>query len=257
MADELLHPDCQKLKETIRHAKHIVVLTGAGISTESGIPDFRGPQGIWSKYRMVTIQEFLTSEEARLEYWRYKKETFRDIRNAAPNIGHHALAHLEKIGKLQALITQNIDGLHRLAGNSAEKIIELHGTDRYVVCLDCGQRYDRALIQERIDKIDAVPKCDHCKGWLKPATVSFGQVIPAEILDRAYKESEKCDVFLVVGSSLTVQPASSLPIVAQQNGAWLGILNREPTPVDPLADWLCHQSAGKVLDGVIRDNYIG
>ena len=254
MKEESLLRACQKLKGEIQAVKHITVLTGAGISTESGIPDFRSPGGIWSKYRTVTIQEFLASHQARVEYWRYKKGTFKDFHDAKPNIGHDALVELEKTGKLQALITQNIDGLHQLAGNSSRKVIELHGTERFVICLNCGQQYDRATIQEKIEQIDKVPQCDQCNGWLKPATVSFGQVIPKGILDRAYRESETCELFLVIGSSLTVQPASILPMIAKQNGAWLGILNRDPTPFDSLADWICRHSAGEVLNKTFKLN---
>ena len=251
MNTDTLATQGNELREAIRSANHLLVLTGAGISTESGIPDFRSPGGIWSKYRTVTIQEFLANHEARIEYWRYKKETFQSFHTASPNIGHKALVQLERQGKLQTIITQNIDGLHQQAGNSPEKVIELHGSGRFVVCLDCGERYDRRRIQDRLESGEEVPVCDRCNGWLKPATVSFGQSIPSKVLDRAYRESENCEAFLVVGSSLVVQPASLLPVVAKQKGAWLGILNRDSTAQDSLANWVCHYSAGKILSEAI------
>ena len=245
---------CNELKQTIRSAKRLVVLTGAGISTESGIPDFRSPGGIWSKYKTVTIQKFLASHDARVDYWRYKKETFQSFHSALPNIGHNALVELERSGKVQVLITQNIDGLHQQAGNNPDKIIELHGTERVVICLDCGEKYDRECIQERLKSGEDVPMCDRCEGWLKPATVSFGQSIPSEVLDRAYHESQNCDAFLVIGSSLMVQPASLLPVLAKQRGAWLGILNKDSTPQDSLANWVCHHSAGEILSEALDIN---
>ena len=221
------------------------------MSTESGISDFRSPGGIWSKYKPVTIQEFKAKHENRLKYWQYKKETFEQFHNAAPNSGHNAIVHLEKMGRLRLLITQNIDGLHQEAGNSPEKVLELHGNERVVKCLNCGKAYERVVIQKRLLEGEDVPVCGKCGGWLKPATISFGQELPKKVLERAYRESEKCDVFLVVGSSLTVQPASLLPVTAKTQGAWLGILNRDPTHLDYSADWVCHESAGKVLTSAI------
>lgn len=245
-----MNTNIDKLKRIIQAEEKIVILTGAGISTESGIPDFRSPGGVWSRYRMITIQEFLSSHEARVEYWRFKKETYRDFSVAKPNAGHRAIASLEKNGKLSRLITQNIDGLHQDAGNSSEKVIELHGTERKVICLNCSSLYERDAIQHRVENGEDVPLCDKCNGWLKPATISFGQNLVKEVLETAFFESENCRVFLVIGSSLTVQPAASLPEIAKRNGAWLGILNRDPTPLDMIADWSCHQSAGEVLQDV-------
>jgi len=252
MAEVDLEQEARALAEQIRTAEQIVVLTGAGISTESGIPDFRSPGGIWSRYQPVTIQEFLSDEDARKRYWRHRKEAYPDFAAAEPNAGHRALVELEAKGKLQALITQNIDGLHEAAGNSRSKILELHGTERRVACLTCGECWTRAEAQERLEAGEEVLLCEKCGGFLKPATVSFGQSLPEGLLDQAFAESEDCEAFLVVGSSLQVHPAAHLPVLAKRSGAWLGILNRAPTPLDDLTDWRSHLSAGEVLFAVVQ-----
>ncbi|MCA9521775.1 MAG: Sir2 family NAD-dependent protein deacetylase, partial [Myxococcales bacterium] len=217
-------------------------------STESGIPDFRGPGGVWSRYQPVLFQEFLNSQTARETYWSRKMEAYDAFAAARPNAGHRTLAALEGAGRLQLLITQNIDGLHELAGNSRERIVELHGTERWVSCLSCGERYPRGAIQERLLAGDLAPRCDACGGWLKPATISFGQSLDPAVLARAYAASRSARAFLVVGSSLTVHPAAGLPELAKRSGAWLGILNRDPTPLDELADWRAHGQAGAILE---------
>lgn len=224
-----------------------MVFTGAGISTESGIPDFRSADGLWSRFQPVTIQEFLYSDDARRRYWQYKRATWPLIAAAQPNPGHRAICELERRGQLQTLITQNIDGLHERAGNTPQLILELHGSEHFVLCLSCGLRIDRTSVQQRLDAGEEIPSCASCGGWLKPATVSFGQSLPAEVLERAFHECTSCEALLAVGSSLSVMPAAQLPVVAKRHGAWLGILNREPTPLDDLADWVCHESAGAVL----------
>ncbi len=240
------------LQQLIKTTSRIVVMTGAGISTESGIPDFRSPGGIWSKYRVTRIQEFIASHEARRNYWRYKTAVYPDIESASPNAGHLALVKLEKLNKLQLIITQNIDGLHQKAGNNEKRILELHGTELEVKCLKCHARFDRLSIHQRVLAGDEVPTCDYCCGWLKPATISFGQTLHEAILNRAISESKECEAFLVIGSSLIVYPAASLPEIAKQQGAWLGILNRESTPLDAWADWVCHESIGAVLSEALR-----
>jgi len=244
--------DACALAERIRTVEQIIVLTGAGVSTESGIPDFRSPGGIWSRYQPVTIQEFLADEEARKRYWRHRKEAYPDFAAAQPNAGHRAIAELEAKGKLQLLITQNIDGLHEAAGNSRSKVLELHGTERWVACLSCGERWGRAEVQERLEAGEDAPLCEKCGGFLKPATVSFGQSLPESVLDQAFADSENCEAFLVVGSSLQVHPAAHLPVIAKRSGAWLGVLNRAPTPLDDLADWRSHLSAGEVLSAAVE-----
>jgi NAD-dependent deacetylase len=251
MDEDRLLQDAQALGGRIRSAKQIVVLTGAGISTESGIPDFRSPGGLWSRYQPITYQEFLTSKDARRRYWQYRKEIYPEFAAARPNAGHLVLVELERRGKLQALITQNIDGLHEAAGNSPSKIIELHSTERWVACLTCGERWTRVEAQERLEAGEDILLCGKCGGILKPATISFGQSLLETVIRQAFAESEHCEAFLVIGSSLVVHPAAQLPVAAKRRGAWLGILNRDPTPVDGLADWRSRLSAGHVLSAAI------
>jgi NAD-dependent deacetylase len=227
----------QEFAHEIRTRRAIVFFTGAGVSTDSGVPDFRSPGGIWTKYSPVYFDEFVSSKEARVRYWAMKRETHELYKNVQPNIGHHSIASFEQRGQLLGLITQNVDGLHAIAGVSPEKMVELHGTDRKVTCLDCGKEFDPEPIYARL-KEDVIPSpCDSCGGLLKPATISFGQPMPQAAMKRAQQWSEAADVFIVVGSSLLVQPAASFPVIAKQNGALLAIVNRESTPLDALADY--------------------
>lgn len=219
----------------LRVCRDIVFFTGAGISTESGVPDFRSPGGIWTRYQPVYFEEFLNSEEARIRYWKMKKETHELYKNVKPNIGHYSIAAFEKREQLLGLITQNVDGLHSLAGVSEEKIVELHGTDRKITCLQCGKEFDAEPIYARLPEPPA--PCDTCGGPLKPATISFGQPMPVEAMRRAQEWSQAAKIFIVVGSSLVVQPAASFPVIAKQGGAMLAIINRDPTPLDPLAEF--------------------
>jgi NAD-dependent deacetylase len=238
-----------RLAEWILSSKRTVVFTGAGMSTESGIPDFRSPGGIWSRYdpEDFTFQRFLSSEEARRRYWEMSTGFYQELKRARPNPGHVAIAELERKGKLDCVVTQNIDGLHQAAGNAPERVIELHGTALAVGCLSCGVRYDRDAVQERIARGEQVPRCDACQGLLKPATISFGQQMPERETAEAFRRAEQCDLFIVVGSSLVVQPAASLPMAAKRGGATLVIINRDPTPLDRLADLVICGSAGEVL----------
>jgi NAD-dependent deacetylase len=229
----------------LRGRRRAVALTGAGLSTASGIADFRSPGGIWSRYRPVTIQEFLASDEARRRYWAYKRDTYEEFAGAAPNAGHEALARLESNGVLTAVVTQNIDGLHQRAGS--RRVLELHGTNLRVECLGCDREYDRAAIQKRLLAGEAVPRCGDCGGFLKPATVSFGQALPADVLAEAAELARTCGCLLALGSSLVVQPAAELPLVASRAGAALIVVNREPTPVDALADVVIHGDVSRVL----------
>lgn len=231
----------------------IVVFTGAGVSTESGIPDFRSPGGLWSKYdpEDFTYQRFISDEEARKKYWKMSTEFYDTLQSVKPNAAHIAIAELETIGKLDCLITQNIDGLHQIAGVSPERVIELHGTARVVSCLSCKKRYDRDGIQERIANGDNAPLCDDCNGLLKPATISFGQAMPELETAEALKRSGGCDLFFVVGSSLVVQPAAYMPVVAKERGARLVIINREATPHDHMADLIIQGSAGTILSDIL------
>ncbi len=226
-----------------------VAFTGAGISTESGLTDFRSPGGLWDRYRMVTYQEFLASHEARIEYWQMRRELIPDLLRARPNAAHRALAELETLGKLRAVITQNIDGLHQDAGNS--KVIELHGTNRSAACLDCGKSWPIETIQQRLEAGDLDPRCDACGGLVKPETVSFGQAMPEAAMAQAYAWAEKCDLCFMIGSSLEVQPAASVPLVAYEAGASLIFINRTETPFDRIATIRFRENAGQVLECLV------
>jgi NAD-dependent deacetylase len=229
----------------VRESREIVVFTGAGISTESGIPDFRSPGGIWTRYRPVTFQEYLRSESARIEAWKRRLETHASHKAAKPNIGHYFVQSLDDKRKLIGLITQNVDGLHSIAGLPDNKIVELHGTNRKIVCLECDRVYEPEEIISRLIGDFESPKCDACGGVLKSATVSFGQAMPQEAMRRAQDWTEEAGVFIVMGSSLQVQPAASFPVLAKRHGALLAIINREPTPLDDLADFVHHGAIGE------------
>lgn len=244
----------EKIAGRIVDSHRIVVFVGAGLSTESGIPDFRSPGGVWDKYdpQDFYFQRFLESETARVTYWQMATEIYAAMKDARPNRAHLALAELEQLGKLDCLITQNIDGLHFKAGHSPDRVLELHGTAMHVTCLACHKRYDRDAIQARIAGGDKAPRCDDCHGLLKPATISFGQMMPAAETQRAYERSAACDLFIVIGSSLVVQPAAHMPVVAKQNGAKLVIINRDETPCDPIADQVVNASASPTMAAIIE-----
>jgi NAD-dependent deacetylase len=235
----------------LENADNVVAFTGAGISTESGISDFRSPGGVWERYRMVTYQEFLLSRESRKGYWRMKHELFKELKDAKPNDAHNTLSELEKRGKLNCLITQNIDGLHQDAGNAPERVIELHGTNREAICLECGKRWPIEDIDPRLESVDFEPTCDECKGLVKSATVSFGQAMPEEEMMRAFRCAQECDLLFMIGSSLQVEPAASIPRVAHESGAKLIYINRTETPTDHLATVIFHEDAGEVMENII------
>jgi NAD-dependent deacetylase len=237
--------DMQRAAALVCERRPAVALTGAGMSTASGIADFRSPGGVWSRYRPVTIQEFLAGEDARRRYWEYKRATYDEFARAVPNAGHEALARLEREDHLNAILTQNIDGLHQAAGS--RRVLELHGTERQVVCLSCARNFDRAAIQKRLVAGEPVPRCDACDGLLKPATVSFGQALPADVLAEAVQLAGACGCMLALGSSLVVHPAAELPVVAKRAGAALIVVNREPTPVDSHADVVISGDVSEVL----------
>ena len=247
----------EKARRWIAKSERIVGFTGAGISTESGVPDFRSPGGVWSKNRTVYFQEFLANRDDRVEYWRQKVLSWPEMRNARPNAGHMAFVSLEKQGKLACLITQNIDGLHQRAGNSPDLIVELHGTTVEAVCLACGDRVGMDEAVARVHAGDAAPECRLCGGFLKPATVSFGQAMPEEAMQRAAQAAGACEVFLAVGSSLVVQPAASFPLLAKQHGAALILINRDPTPLDQMADVVIHTEIGQVLPQLVNSRADG
>lgn len=226
------------------------MFTGAGISTESGIPDYRSQGGIWDQFRPVYFDEFMSSRDARIEYWRQKNEFYTDLLSAKPNAAHLAVAQLYQSGFVRTIITQNIDGLHQESGIPDENVIELHGSNRRVRCMSCMKTSSIDDAHERISKGDPAPECA-CGGYLKPDTVSFGQSMPAAELQRAIDLSRDCDIFIVIGSTLLVQPAALLPDYARQAGAYLAIVNLSETPYDAVCDVLIQGKAGDVLPEVV------
>jgi NAD-dependent deacetylase len=238
----------------IQDAKNLVILTGAGLSTESGIPDFRSPGGVWDRYNPEDFdyQNFMARESAREKYWQMATEMYQTIQPAQPNPAHLAIADLERLGKLDLVITQNIDGLHFKAGNSREKVIEIHGSTLSVTCQKCGKAYERDEIQRRLREGIKVPYCDDCQGPLKPSTISFGQAMPERETRQAFAHASASDLFMVIGSSLVVQPAASLPMVAKRNGARLVIINRDATPLDSLADLVIQDQAGPTMTRIVE-----
>ena len=228
-----------------------VAFTGAGASTASGVPDFRSPGGIWSRYQPVALPEFLASEEARRRYWRYKKETYAAFAHARPNPAHAALARLESEGRLLGVITQNIDGLHQEAGS--RRVVELHGTNRRWECLGCADTGPAAETQERLLAGEEAPTCRRCGGPLKAATISFGQALRPDVLEDAFALARAADLLLVVGSSLVVYPAAAIPEAVAARGAPLIILNREPTPLDGLATVVVRGEVERLLPGLLAD----
>ncbi len=248
--DDLIAKGAQIIKE----AKKILVFSGAGMSTESGIPDFRSPGGVWSKYDPSDFyfDKIISSEKAREKYWEMSTEFYATMKDAVPNHAHLAIRAIEESGKLLVIVTQNIDNLHHKAGNSPERIIEIHGTAFSVSCLSCGKKYDRNDIQERLNSGVKVPYCDDCEGILKPDTISFGQAMPEDKMADALMYARECDLCIVLGSSLVVYPAASVPVHAVQNGATLIIINRDETPLDAEADLVCHESLSKALGQMVR-----
>jgi len=235
----------RRAAEMIGRARVVTAFTGAGISTESGLADFRSTGGLWERYRMVTFQEFLADEDARREYWRMRRELIPGLLAARPNRAHLGLAELQRLGRLQGVITQNIDGLHQAAGS--DPVIELHGTNMSASCLACGRQWPIAEIQQRLEAGEAVPRCPNCHGLIKPDTVSFGQSMPADALQQAFELAEQCDLMLMIGSSLEVQPACLIPLAAAQGGAELIFVNRDSTPHDALASLCFSDPAGEVM----------
>jgi NAD-dependent deacetylase len=240
------------LAEKISKSDSNVVFTGAGISTESGIPDYRSKGGIWDKFRPVYFDEFMSSKKARVEYWRRKAELYHDLVNAKPNPAHMSLVRLHEMGLLEAVITQNIDGLHQESGLPDEKVVELHGNTRRVRCLSCGKKIAIHEVQKRVESGDLAPECE-CGGYLKSDTVSFGQALPEDEVQRAQELSQNCDFFLVVGSTLLVQPAALMPYYAKQGGAFLAIINLSETPYDEVCDVLIRGKAGEVLTQIVHE----
>jgi NAD-dependent deacetylase len=238
------------LARMIDKARRVVVFTGAGISTESGVPDFRSPGGVWSRMKPIYFQEFVSDPAKRREAWTRAFSGAAGWTGAAPNAGHHAVARLVRSGKAGAVITQNVDNLHQDSGVPPEKVIELHGNASYATCLDCGERHELEDLKESFLKVGEIPYCRRCGGLVKTAVISFGQAMPAEAMARAEAEALNCDLFLVLGSSLVVYPAAGFPLIAKRNGARLVIVNREPTEQDAYADLVLNEEIGAVMTEV-------
>jgi NAD-dependent deacetylase len=239
-----------QIASKIKEGGNNVVFTGAGISTESGIPDYRSQGGIWDKFRPVYFDEFMSSKEARGEYWRRWVELYQGILEARPNPAHLALAELYNMGLLQAVVTQNIDGLHQDSGLPDDRIIELHGNTRRIRCMSCRGIAPMDEVRDRLASGDPAPECN-CGGFLKPDTISFGQSMPVAEVETAVDLSRKSDFFLVVGSTLLVQPAAHMPVYAKKNGAFLAIVNLSETPCDEMGDVLIREKAGGVLQQIV------
>lgn len=241
-----------RLFELLEPARRVLVFTGAGISTASGIPDFRGPNGAWTRHRPVYYQEFVASEAARLEYWRFKSESYRSFRDARPNRVHLAIARLETLGRVAAVVTQNVDGLHRVAGSTRERLIELHGTNAEAECIECGARSPIDGSVEAFDRGGTPPRCA-CGGLLKPAVVMFGQALDGAALRRAAEASERADLILALGSSLVVTPAAEIPLVGARRGTPYVIVNRGSTPHDGLATLCLDADVSEVVPAAVDE----
>jgi len=239
----------QAISGWVDAATSIVALTGAGISTESGIPDFRGPQGVWTRdpkaERLSNIHHYMTDPEVRKLSWRGRLE--HPAWHARPNAGHRALVALERRGKLHALVTQNIDGLHQIAGHAPDRIVEVHGSMRDIMCMNCGWRGPAGPVLERVRAGEADPPCSACGGILKSATISFGQALVPDVINAAIRAAEEADLLIAVGTSLQVYPVASLVPRAKSAGARIVIVNAEPTPFDQIADAVVHETIGDVL----------
>ena len=240
-----------RLRELVRAASVIVPFTGAGISTECGIPDFRSPGGIWTKNQPILFDDFLASQEMRNEAWRRRFAMEEHFSKARPGRGHLALASLYRAGKSPGVVTQNIDNLHQSSGIAPDHVVELHGNNTYAVCLSCAKRYELAWVKEKFNASGQAPDCTDCDGHIKSATVSFGQAMPEAAMQRAEEMTRSCDLFLAIGSSLVVWPAAGFPLMAKRNGARLVILNRDATEFDNIADLVVRDDIGTVLSPFI------
>jgi NAD-dependent deacetylase len=244
----------ERLRQMIDRAQRVAIFTGAGISTESGIPDFRSPGGVWSRMSPIYFQDFVRSEEKRREAWARAFSGRAGWVGRKPNAGHYAVARLVAAGKARAVITQNVDNLHQDAGVPESQVIELHGNASYATCLECGLRHELADLKALYEATGDLPACRDCGGIVKTATISFGQPMPEAPMARAEAETLACDLFLVLGSSLVVYPAAGFPQMARRNGARLAIVNREPTDQDHAADLVLHDEIGPVMSSVVPAN---
>lgn len=242
-----------QFRELLLDSRQAVVFTGAGISTESGIPDFRGPDGLWKKMKPIDFQEFISSEAVRQKSWQQWFEHGRGLLEAGPNTGHYAIASLVEEGKVTAVITQNVDNLHQASGVPSHQVIELHGNASYAKCLGCGRRMEMDTIRREFSETGQVEPCPDCGGIVKSATISFGQMMPEEAMRQAEQETLACDLFIVLGSSLTVYPAAGFPAMAYENGSRLVIVNQQPTEMDAVADVVIHAGIGDTLQAVLAE----
>lgn len=248
MSDAELKTAARDLASLIRQSSHAIAFTGAGLSTESGIPDFRSPGGLWTQNKPIPFQAFMASRDARTEAWRRKFVMDESFQSAVPGRGHRVLSAMARAGRLAGIITQNIDNLHQDSGVAADRLVELHGNGSYATCLACARRYELAWVRERFDALGgAAPDCEACGGPVKSATISFGQAMPEKEMQRATRWTLESDLFICFGSSLVVYPAAGLPIAAKQNGARLVIVNREETPLDDIADLVVPAEIGPLL----------
>lgn len=239
------------LTSLLARAERILAFTGAGVSTASKIPDFRGPDGVWHTRTPVEYPAFMRSEEARLEYWSWKREGHALFRDAKPNAAHHALVALERLGKLEALVTQNVDGLHRAAGTAPEKLVELHGTNAESVCTGCARREPIAVALEAFGRTGAAPVCSSCAALLKPAVVMFGESLDPDTMRRASAAARRADFVMSLGSSLLVTPAADVPLLAARRGVPYVIVNRGATPHDSIAELVIDDDVGTVLEAAV------
>jgi NAD-dependent deacetylase len=245
--------EIERLAQLIIESQKVIVFTGAGISTESGIPDFRSPGGIWSRYdpEDFTIQKFLSSPAARKTIWKMSVESGL-LTEAEPNPAHYAIAELYQLSKLDCVITQNIDNLHQKAGVPEDKVFELHGNMQWVVCLSCRKRFPMSEVLQKIEEGIEVPDCPDCQGILKPGAVFFGEALPQETLRDAIRRSQNCDLFIVIGSTLVIYPAAYIPTYAGEAGAKLAIVNLTPTPFDHYAEVIIRGKAGEIMSRVME-----
>ena len=247
-----MNPGISQIAEKIIQGGNNVIFTGAGISMDSGIPDYRSQGGIWDKFKPVYFDEFMSREDARIEYWQRWQELYQGLRQATPNKGHQAIAELYQMGLVQAVVTQNIDGLYQASGIPDTAVIELHGNTLRIRCMSCSKISATQEAYDRLSSGDLAPTCD-CGGYLKPDTISFGQSMPTDKVNQAIALSQNSDLFIVVGSTLLVQPAAYMPIYAKQNDAVLAIINLSETPCDDMCDFLFTEKAGIVLDRILEE----
>ncbi|MDX1734016.1 MAG: Sir2 family NAD-dependent protein deacetylase [Halioglobus sp.] len=243
--------DVSRFRDLLAASRRAVVFTGAGISTESGIPDFRGPSGLWKKMKPIEFQDFMASEDVRQDSWRQRFEHGSGLLEARPNKGHAAVAILVERGPVSAVITQNVDNLHQESGVPPNRVIELHGNATYARCLACGVRVEMAELEREFREAGRVGPCAQCGGIVKSATISFGQAMPEEPMRRAEQETLACDLFVVLGSSLTVYPAAGFPALARRNGAELVIVNEQPTDLDALASLVISAGIGATMQAAV------